>query len=509
MATNTSTHFTNAKDISYVYLDQLQEGKDAHVRVMICRKWDTNTIYGKYISSDFIVCDQRGNIMQCTAKSNVAHCFINKLQEGCVYSIGMFSVIPNKNEYRILKDNQLMLELQGSTYVRKDTIDVAGFIRHPFQCVEFENLTPTFKEYLVDVIGYVTNVGEPSPQKTGAKTLDLFLTNQRGRKIRATLWGSLGDDLVQKKSNSCGLYAIILTSVIVKNYNNEVSISSTTSTLIIDDAEIPTLKEFKSMIGDVEVSEDVQHNLPVVQLGAVKEGTLDELLQLARKGKTDVVTFRCKVKIQNIRTKNGWYYLSCSICKCKKAVSRQSGNFWCDSCEKTVDFPRTRFRLQMDVTDETAQAVIVMFDETAEKLVNATAQSLLDDMNQDSWTSVLPIALANLIGTTHTFELRSNTYYQHTGYESFNCNKVCSAILPADEGALPIELDQDVTTPVEDGFTETTECEDSSPTPPKRKHSVNTPAKDFEHKKRRKFIVESSQSEDENNEISTEEVDKQ
>lgn len=87
--------------------------------------------------------------MHCTARSNIAHLFVDKLQEGRVYFIGNFKVRPNKDEYRIVKDNDYMIELEGSTYVTKATADVDGFLRYPFQFVEFENLQPMNKIYVI------------------------------------------------------------------------------------------------------------------------------------------------------------------------------------------------------------------------------------------------------------------------------------------------------------------------------------------------------------------------
>lgn len=39
---------------------------------------------------------------------------------------------------------------------------------------------------------------------------------------------------------------------------------------------------------------------------------------------------------------------------------------------------------------------------------------------------ILPPPLANLIGTTHVFEIKGHTYYDHGLFESF----ICSAIHP-------------------------------------------------------------------------------
>nr|GFB20961.1 hypothetical protein [Tanacetum cinerariifolium] len=46
------------------------------------------------------------------------------------------------------------------------------------------------------------------------------------------------------------------------------------------------------------------------------------------------------------------------------------------------------YRLEVDVSDNTAQAVVVMFNETATALVNCYADSLMDTVDETSRTSV-------------------------------------------------------------------------------------------------------------------------
>lgn len=70
---------------------------------MVCRKWDINAVTGRYLSTDFLISDARGNTMHCTAKAKTSHTFVTKLNEGNVYSITDFVVIPNIEEYRIMK----------------------------------------------------------------------------------------------------------------------------------------------------------------------------------------------------------------------------------------------------------------------------------------------------------------------------------------------------------------------------------------------------------------------
>ncbi|XP_071742502.1 uncharacterized protein [Rutidosis leptorrhynchoides] len=132
MAQANQTPTSDVEKRSYVFLHELEVGKESEVKVMICRSWDTHTPYGKYLSTDFIASDEKGNAIQMTARSNVAHHFISRLKEGTVYLLNHFEVIPNREEYRILRDNKLMIQLNGSTFLRQESgADLNSFICHP------------------------------------------------------------------------------------------------------------------------------------------------------------------------------------------------------------------------------------------------------------------------------------------------------------------------------------------------------------------------------------------
>ncbi|GKD35864.1 nucleic acid-binding, OB-fold protein [Tanacetum coccineum] len=62
-----------------------------------------------------------GNMIHYTAKASIAHNFM-RLKEGDIYSIKNFVVFPNKDEYRIFKHDNIMLEFDWETTVRKKAI---------------------------------------------------------------------------------------------------------------------------------------------------------------------------------------------------------------------------------------------------------------------------------------------------------------------------------------------------------------------------------------------------
>ncbi|GJU47409.1 reverse transcriptase domain-containing protein [Tanacetum coccineum] len=395
-------------------LDQLELGVTGTIVVMICRMWDANSATGWYLSTDFIVSDEKGNLMHCTARGNIGHNFL-RLKEGAIYSVKNFTVQPNKDDFRVLRFAHFIVQMDGDTIVHRSVVKSDGFARYPFQLVEFDSLVPTNSNYLIDVVGYVTNVGRTTTTRSGSKTLDFHLANNRGQSVKVTLWGGLGEMLIEKCTRHVGLYPVVLTALSVKLYNNRLYLSSTSSTMIVDDEQIPILKQFKSDDSGIEIAKEL---LPADNTGA-KAGTLENLLMWARNQKYDAATFHCVVRVDKIRTKRGWNYPSCGGEKCKKGnLDRKHGRFWCDSCHSSVDYVVLRYRLELEVSDDTAQTVVVMFEEAARAVVKCSAGSI------DEEETGLPPALANIVGTLYTLELKSNSYYEHANYESFTCWRV-------------------------------------------------------------------------------------
>ncbi|GKA35260.1 reverse transcriptase domain-containing protein [Tanacetum coccineum] len=108
--------------------------------------------------------------------------------------------------------------------------------------------------------------------------------------------------------------------------------------------------------------------------------------------------------IENFRTKKGWNYPSCGYEKCRKGATCKLGKWVCEACNRTVDYPVFRYKLEVVVADETAYTVVVMFNDTATELLKCSAESLIGtkDENSDAEDELnLPVAIRNLIETDH------------------------------------------------------------------------------------------------------------
>ncbi|XP_071740457.1 uncharacterized protein [Rutidosis leptorrhynchoides] len=428
MAQNKAPSTSAIETKTYVFLNELELGKQSQVQVMICRSWDTHTIYGKYLGTEFIASDEQGNIIQLTAKSNVAHHFISRLKDGFVYLLTNFDVISNRDDYRILKDNALMIELNGSTLLRKQpTTDTSPFIRHPFNCIQIEDLQPTLGKFVVDPL---------PPGESARAILEFDLENERGKTIRTTLWGDLGDYFLKRKPAAPAYYYIILSYVVVKKeFNGVLSLSSTSSTIIIDNAEIPALIDFKERMSGVQLPIAVEPSAPGWKLSPPKDGTLRELLDMACKGKKNIWRF----KTSALKT-----FGTTTLAASAKQERASIGGLASIGANPVT----TTFRVICNDRDEIAAKVMVLFDETAEPVTQTTSKALLAEVDevrsniffnnlavcckptyashcmQETCNTVLPNALANLLGTTRVVLLKAMSYYDQGTYESFNCIKV-------------------------------------------------------------------------------------
>ncbi|GJW12561.1 reverse transcriptase domain-containing protein [Tanacetum coccineum] len=299
----------------HLFLDQLAVDVTGTIVVMIGRVWDVNAITGRYLSTDFVISDSKGNMIHCTAKSNVAHNFL-RLKEGGIYVVKNFVVLPNKDEFWIFKHDMFMLKFDGETTTRKVSADPLGYLKYPFQLMDFDQIEPANNKYLIDVVGHVTNVRRTTYTTSGSKTLDFYLANQMGQSLRVTLWGGLGDVLVERKTKHVGMHKLYL------------SISSLT--LIYDDDDIPFLQKLNTENSSVKPTKAAL----AANCSQPKEGTLENLLIWARNRKNNVCMF--------------------SPVLAKYFVTLP-----------TVDYPVFRYMLEVVVPDDTAHTVIVMFNDTA------------------------------------------------------------------------------------------------------------------------------------------------
>ncbi|VFQ95740.1 unnamed protein product [Cuscuta campestris] len=51
-------------------------------------------------------------------KGNLSHLFRNTIAEGGIYSINNFGVVDNKNRFRVVGDNKIMIQMNATSVVK-------------------------------------------------------------------------------------------------------------------------------------------------------------------------------------------------------------------------------------------------------------------------------------------------------------------------------------------------------------------------------------------------------
>nr|GEU98277.1 helicase [Tanacetum cinerariifolium] len=144
-------------------------------------------------------------------------------------------------------------------------------------------------------------------------------------------------------------------------------LSSTSSSMIVDDEKMHVLRRLKHDDSNgLELTKEV---LPVDNT-LPKPGTLKNLLMWS-------ATFHYDVKIDKIKTKNGWNF---PFGEGEKSVEHK--DILIKPHSMHVQLGTSRYRLGLEISDDTAEVVVVLFDETTTSLLKCSASVMVASQTQ-------------------------------------------------------------------------------------------------------------------------------
>ncbi|VFQ81188.1 unnamed protein product [Cuscuta campestris] len=328
------------------------ESKNCEITARVSREWDVYSFKDTkdLMSTDMVLIDKEGSYIHASIKGNFAHLFQNRIAEGSVYYIKIFSVVPNKAQYRVVGDNKLMIQFCPSTVVRSLSEDSLGIPtsaipKHRFDLLDFDKVASRMWELyiLTDVVGVVCCEGEVTNKNSRGNivpSLMLELHDLRDVKVRLTLWGGSVDNYMKQKSLvQDGIIIGVFTSTLVKKYMNNAVLSSTTATKIyldLDIDEVVALKNKSSSSPRGHIIQPLIIEKQELDTHAVLSNlkTIGELLEITKTDFKDGTLIFCVATIYDIHNNNGWYYNSCG---CKGMIKAYGQSFWCKKCNKTVN----------------------------------------------------------------------------------------------------------------------------------------------------------------------------
>ncbi|CAG7890306.1 unnamed protein product [Brassica rapa] len=148
------------------------------------------------------------------------------------------------------------------------------------------------------------------------------------------------------------------------------------------------------------------------------------------------IDFLCTGKVVRVDTDKGWCYVACS--KCSKNFQRTETAFTCGVCNNSHAVGALRYRVEMAISDGTAEGTFIWFDGVLTELhgirASEAAQMLAEDGVNPEDTR-LPLFIADMEGKTYTFQVRVTAYNftEHHNTFTITCIAKDTGLLPVDD----------------------------------------------------------------------------
>ncbi|KAK2391029.1 replication protein A 70 kDa DNA-binding subunit [Trifolium repens] len=362
---------------------------DFEIMARVINLWTTpdraNSTEGGAIH--MILLDKDLGRIHATIRKDLIPVFEDLIREGCAYVFGRFMVAKNGGSYRTTPHKYKLNFMRRTMVFKLTTLEIPmnHFDFVPFQ----EILSATNEDQLIDIIGHVVEKNDmKETEKNGkiSKLMDAVLEDLEGNRLHCTLW----DDFAVKMQQFFDTHDPSLPVVMIiqmcklKKYLGVMGVSNSFygSKLFLN-AQIPEVTSYieRMDVANVELTQVVsQMSGPMVlsvadDLLQTPRMTIEDLIDSTKKCYGAVLAWTCEFD-----TDAGWFYQACT--KCASRIDFMGGQLYCGKCK----MPRTavpKFRVHLQVIDDTGSITFVMFDRVVFQFLGRTAQDLLDAMNDE------------------------------------------------------------------------------------------------------------------------------
>ncbi|WJX44854.1 hypothetical protein P8452_31785 [Trifolium repens] len=333
-----------------------------------------------------------------------------------------------------------MLQFNDDT-TYSEVEDDDSILLHVFEFVKYAHLESQIdKHVLTDIIGVIVDVNPIEERKVHGGKVDMLsirLKDIRGNTINVTLWGrhaTIFEDTL--KGNLCDApdpNVAVITSTTSKRYQGDLSLNSSSSTKIYVKIDIPEAAELIQSFNTNVLHSSANASLTNSAI-LDKTRTISEILSSAVSGSNKAAVFNCVATVDEIFDKNGWYFVSCP--KCKKSASTAETHFNCEFCHESVDYPITRYRLELGVKDSTGSTIFVLFDEVAEQVAQMKLVDLTATLENTKFHSEYRIVKPKVkVEKDDKLDSESNT--------SSSCPKIMTPRLPQKRRRLRLQYEEE------------------------------------------------------------------
>ncbi|WOH08889.1 hypothetical protein DCAR_0728340 [Daucus carota subsp. sativus] len=409
---------------TYVLLKDLTPGRGTDfIKVRISREWEGRKPGATHATTKtYIIIDEEGTQVQAgPLQFGLIADFSKRLQLGSVYLISNYDVAVAPETYRPVA-GEYSVNFHRKTNVKKIG-DVPAIPMLQFNLKTFEETRARLGDVvtLMDVVGKLKDYTHIQTAKSGKKSLDIVLADKRDE-IKVTSWENQAFEFLKLENEYTQPNVIVIitgtSTRLVKGETVLWSSSSTQYFFNIDHSAVTTLRESTKLENSIiptlvpSMRSQEQQNM-----GNVETVTIAQLFEAQLPDGKNFIEFYTKANVIGLFPNEGWYYICCN--KCGKILN-DFGQ--CSKCSHKTK-PMPVYKVTLAVKDSTADTSFVIFDRHVMKLINVSAQHLLNS-DQNATPEMMPPILNNMVGRTCIFRLRLNQYNTVQHKEGFTVMEV-------------------------------------------------------------------------------------
>jgi len=329
---------------------------------------------------DFELKDASGEI-KVTAFNDEANKYFDTIQEGKVYYLSNGKIAPvRKPEYNNTGHNyELSLQQHSQIELTQDRYNTVPTIEYNFvKVADIQNVNDKDK---IDILVLVTKVGTCTTQalRSGrdTKKREVTVTDDSNAEIMLTLWG---DNAAKYDQENFEGKVVAIKSVMVTDWNGK-SLSCTFGSTLDIDPDIPQAEDLKNH----QQTEQVQ-TLTTDRAKPKIDGGFTCLKQI----QTDCEDSSVQVNYYNLCAyltelkADKIMYKACPTEKCNKMVNDVGpGSYKCEKCRQEFPEFQWRYIVRGAIADATSYQWITLFDDSARKIINKSAQEMATIKERD------------------------------------------------------------------------------------------------------------------------------
>ncbi|KAM3398141.1 hypothetical protein P3S68_001655 [Capsicum galapagoense] len=228
-----------------------------------------------------------------------------------------------------------------------------------------------------------------------------------------------------------GPYIVIMNCTTLKEFYGEVSFSTTYASKVYVNLDIDYIRSLKQRF--FTMSSGVQ----VIESSNISNIPIEEEMFMNWMSIKNLLESDWSVDIQMVL-----HFMQCML----EEVTPANGVYPCLNCNKDCKFPLVKYKIHIEVNENTRKTTFVLFNDVDEKLLDISANKLFNKLSSLDNNNV-PAHFQSLYGKDFIFKLKLNSYNLKEGLENFTVSKLW---IPDEKLELEYKLNKEKENLIED-----------------------------------------------------------